>query len=100
MNVVELQKKLLAAARANRPSEAVPYAFEKRILARLTSLPMEDPWRAWGVALWRGALASVAVALLAGAWAVSPLNTTRSNSTDFSQELEQTLMTSVDEVDS
>ncbi len=100
MNVVELEKKLLAAARGNPPSEAVPYAFEKRILARLASLTVEDAWRAWGVALWRGALASVAVALLAAAWAVSPLNSTRTASTDLSQDLERTLMASVDEVDS
>ena len=32
---VETGQKLLAAARAQPPSEAVPYAFERRILARL-----------------------------------------------------------------
>jgi hypothetical protein len=65
MNLAELQKKLIAAARANPPSDTVPYAFEKRIMARLTARPVEDPWLAWGVALWRGAAASVAISILA-----------------------------------
>jgi hypothetical protein len=65
MNLAELQKKLIAAARANPPSEMVPYAFEKRIMARLTAKPVEDAWLAWGVAMWRGAIACVAVSILA-----------------------------------
>ena len=35
MNLAELERKLIAAARANPPSDRVPYAFEKRIMARL-----------------------------------------------------------------
>ena len=65
MNLAELQKKLIAAARANPPSDVVPYAFEKRIMARLASRPVADPWLSWGVALWRGAAASVAISILA-----------------------------------
>ena len=65
MNLAELQKKLIAAARANPPSDVVPYAFEKRIMARLAARPVEDPWLSWGVALWRGAAASVAISILA-----------------------------------
>jgi hypothetical protein len=65
MNLAELQKKLIAAARANPPSEAVPYTFEKRIMARLTAKPIEDAWLSWGVAMWRGAIACVAVSILA-----------------------------------
>ena len=29
MNLAELERKLIAAARANPPSDRVPYAFEK-----------------------------------------------------------------------
>ena len=37
MNIAELQKKLLAAARANPPGDRVPYAFEKRVMALLAA---------------------------------------------------------------
>ncbi len=65
MNQAQLQKKLIAVARANPPSDAVPYAFEKRIMARLAARAIEDPWLAWGVVLWRGAAASIAISVLA-----------------------------------
>lgn len=63
--MAELQKKLVAAARAHPPSDVVPYAFEKRIMARIAAKPLEDAWLAWGVAMWRGAIACVAVSILA-----------------------------------
>ena len=37
MNLVELQKKLLAAARTDVPGDQVPYAFEKRIMALIVA---------------------------------------------------------------
>jgi hypothetical protein len=37
MNIAELKKKLIAAARANVPGDQVPYAFEKRVSALLAS---------------------------------------------------------------
>ena len=40
MNLAELERKLIAAARANPPSDRVPYAFEKRIMARLAARPV------------------------------------------------------------
>jgi hypothetical protein len=55
MNLAQLQEKLLAAARADRPSEHVPYAFEKRILARLATAPQPDAWTVWARLLWRAA---------------------------------------------
>jgi len=66
MKISELQKKLLAAARANPPSDRVPYAFEKRIMAHLTApLPL-DSWTLWSRALWRAAAPCVAIMLLLG----------------------------------
>lgn len=64
MNLAELQKKLIAAARAHPPSEVTPYAFEKRIMAQLAARPVEDVWLAWGVAMWRSAAACVALSIL------------------------------------
>ena len=68
MNIGELQKKLLAVARTNKPSEAVPYAFEKRILARVASRTALDGWSLWNRALWQAAAPCVALMLLLGAW--------------------------------
>ncbi len=72
MNLAELQAKLIAAARSNPPSDAVPYAFEKRIMARLAGASVEDRWMLWGRELWRGAAVSVALAVLLGAWSLWP----------------------------
>lgn len=55
MNLAQLQEKLLAAARADRPSEHVPYAFEQRILARLATTAKPDVWTTWARLLWRAA---------------------------------------------
>jgi hypothetical protein len=67
MNLDALQQKLIAAARAHPPTDSVPYAFERRILARLAGLPGEDSRVLWGRALWRAAAACVGVSLLLGA---------------------------------
>ncbi len=71
MNITELQKKLVAAARADQPSDRVPYAFEKRIMAHiqsLQSLPVMDGWAFWGKWMWRGAAPCVALTLVLGVW--------------------------------
>lgn len=60
MDLVELERKLTAAARANQPSDNVPVAFEKRIMARLIELRYPDYSVLWVRGLWRGALASIA----------------------------------------
>jgi hypothetical protein len=68
MNIAELHRKLIAAARAERPSERVPYAFEKRIMARLRESPALDVWAFWGRALWRAAAPCVAIMLALAVW--------------------------------
>jgi len=67
MKLSELQKKLIAAARANPPSDRVPYAFEKRITALLAARPVLDRWALWSRALWRGAVGCLAVMALLSA---------------------------------
>jgi hypothetical protein len=66
MNIDDLQNKLLAAARTREPSDAVPYAFEKRIMAHLAQVPPFDVWNLWGKALWKAAAPCVAITLLVG----------------------------------
>jgi hypothetical protein len=95
MNLAELERKLIAAARANPPSDRVPYAFEKRILARLPARPLADGWELWGRALWRAAAPCVAIMLLLGAWSLFAPGNAPAN--DLSQELEQTLLAAVDQ---
>ncbi len=96
MNVKELQRKLVAIARAHPPSDRVPYSFEKRIMA-LLSRPVADHWATWARALWRGALASLAFMLLLTA--ISWVNTVNKNpvsSADLALDFEKTLLAAVD----
>ena len=100
MKLEQLRRKLLAAARANTPSDRVPHAFEKRILARLALQPLPDVWSYWAVALWRAAVPCLAVALLV--WAVSFFGLSRPASVrtaneEFSPEFERTMLVAVDQ---
>jgi hypothetical protein len=97
MNIAELRKKLLAAARANPPGDHVPYAFEKRITALLAARAA-DPLALWVRGLWRAAVACVAIALLLGVWAFSH-STVSARADDLSQNFENTLLASVDQND-
>ena len=96
MNLAQLEQKLIAAARAHPPGDRVPYAFAKRILARLAARPAVDAWELWARALWRAAAACVAITLVLGAWSfLTPRETTPVN--DLSQVLEQTLLAAVEQ---
>ena len=67
MDTADLQKKLIAVARQNPADDRVPYAFEKSVMARLQAVGI-DTWTVWGQALWKSAVASIAVAIVCGAW--------------------------------
>ena len=96
MNIAELQKKLIAAARAEVMDDRVPYAFEKRVTALLASRVAPQNLDLWVRGLWRAAVSCVAVSLLFGAW--SFLNPTMATN-DLSQNFESTLLASVDQSD-
>jgi len=98
MNIAELQKKLLAAARAHAPDNRVPYAFEKRVMALLAARSGADKWALWTRRFWQAAVSCVAIALLFGAWVFFD-STTSSNSADLSLNFENTLLASVDQND-
>ena len=98
MNLAELEKKLIAAARANPPGDHVPYAFEKRITARLTARTVLDRWADWSRALWRGAAGCLAVLVVSGAcWLFLPQNGGGAN--DLSQDFENTMLAAADQPD-
>lgn len=93
MNLEDLQKKLLAAARANTPEDHVPYAFEKRVLARLASQRV-DGSVLWARALWRAAVPCVAVTILLTALSFTMVSTetTVTSEEDISQQFELALL--------
>lgn len=64
----ELQQRWIAAARAYPPSDAVPYAFEKRIMAHLKNCPRLDLWTLWNQMLWRAAVPCIAIMMMTSAW--------------------------------
>lgn len=66
--MADLQKKLIGAARLTPPNDAVPYAFEKRIMACIAALPMPDSLTIWAWGLWRAAAPCIAITLLMCAW--------------------------------
>lgn len=97
MNLDNLQKQMIAAARAAQPNEQVPYAFEKRVMARLTESVRVDLLGAWSTALWRAAMGCVAVAMLSGALAL--WNSHKPTEGDLSQEFETAVFASVSSID-
>ena len=102
MNLAELQKKLVAAARLQKPDDRVPYAFEKRIMAQIAAQIAArtgaDQWVFWARGLWRAAASCVAVALILGALSLfMPASTDGIG--DLSQDFENTLLASADQPD-
>ena len=96
MNLAELERKLIAAARSHRVSEAVPYAFEQRIMAHVRMRPALDAGSLWARALWRAAGPCVGIMLLLGAWSVfAPAGTAPAS--DLSQDFENTVLAAVDQ---
>lgn len=67
MNLESMRQRLLASGRHQPPDTRVPFAFEKRIMARLGSAKGLDPWFLWNRILWRCAGPCIALTLLAGA---------------------------------
>lgn len=96
MNIVELEKKLIAAARTNPPGDQVPYAFEKRVTALLAARATGENRVLWVRGLWRAAVSCMAIALMLGAWAfLNP--STSAGAVDLSQNFENTLLAAVDQ---
>jgi hypothetical protein len=96
MNIVELQRKLTAVARANPPGDGVPYAFEKRVMACLAAGRALDCGALWVRALWRGAAICVAILLLLSAWSFL-IPAGNSTGVDFSQDFEAAVFAAVDQ---
>jgi hypothetical protein len=94
MNLAELQRKLIAAARARPPGDRVPYAFAKRVMALLPARPTLDPLALWARALWRAAAACLALTLLLSMLTLF-LPATNSSPKDLTQAFENTMLAPV-----
>jgi len=98
MKLVELERKLIAVARATPPDDRVPPAFEKRIMALISARPVHDLWAAWAKGLWYAAGPCVAIMLLFSGWAF--FHTSKQDQTpsiDLAQQLNSTLIAAVDQ---
>lgn len=95
MKLEKLQRTLIAVARANPPSDRVPLAFEKRIMALLSARPVPDRWAIWAKALWLAAAPSVAILLALSAWAF--FTPPEKSSPDLAQQFDKTLLAAVDQ---
>lgn len=94
MHYSELHRKLIAAARTEKPSDHVPYSFEKRVMANLGKQPILDQAAIWASALWRGVVPCLAVTLLLGAWTFFDGQGTASTG-DVSQDFDSTVLAAV-----
>lgn len=96
MNLDELERKLMAAARSATPNERVPWAFEKRVMALLAGRPGADD-RALRVRAWEwAAVACLGVAVLLNAWTCLTLPG-GAPADDLSRALEQTLLAAAEQ---
>ncbi len=96
MDLVELERKLIAAARANPPSDTVPVAFEKRIMAHIEELSAQKYSMFWARGLCRGAFASIAATV--GAIALLMVVTPRANEEEvFADQFESAMLAVVEQ---
>lgn len=93
MNLAQLYRKLITAARSTPPDERVPYAFEKRIMARLEGKLAPDSWSLWGRAFYRAAIYSVVLMVVVSA---SSFFIPANNPVTLAQDVDQTLFAAVD----
>lgn len=96
MNLEDLQSKLITVARANPPSQQVPYKFERRVMAALRECALPDAWALWARALWRAAAPCVAIMILLVAWAwlrpATPIAGPGATTVDVAQDFENTVL--------
>ena len=97
MNLENLHNKLITAARATPADDRVPYAFEKRVMARLAESVRVDLLGAWSAALWRGALACLVVTMLSGGWML--WTETHSDTPEFAHEFSAAVFASAGDSD-
>jgi hypothetical protein len=94
MQLDSLKQKLIAAARQDAPSDRVPFAFEKRIMARLAGAGVPDGWILWSRALWRAAIPCLLIVVFSGLWSVRH---SFEHPQDLSQQIEDTVLSELNQ---
>ena len=96
MDLNKLERKLIAAARADAPSDRVPYAFEKRVIAHLTGRAALDRAGVWANALWRAVAPCFGIMLVLSAWSFFT-GSANAPAADLSQDFENTVFAAADQ---
>ena len=97
MKPSDLQTKLMGAARAQPTQDHVPYAFEKRIMARIAAASQMNPWALCGTpALARRTFVRGHHAGFAGCGLWRPRHPASGNDT-FAQDFERTVYASLNQ---
>ena len=94
MDTEFIRKQLIHAARAQMPSDKVPYAFSKRIMANLTMQKPFDLWNLWSRILWKSAASCVGITVFCGAWAIFHIET--SHDEIFGNDLEEVMLSALE----
>ena len=101
MNLDDLQRKLIKVARANPPSDRVPYGFEGRVMAALQRHPVLDQWAFWAQALWRATAPCIAVLVLIAMWSLfsptMPPANPAPQTMDVAQDFENTVLAATEQ---
>jgi hypothetical protein len=90
MHLEQLRKKLIIAARETAPADHVPFAFERRIMARLGT-PAPDVWTLWGRMLWRAAAPCLAITCALTIWSLLVADAAPAG-TSLAADLENTVL--------
>lgn len=105
-DVTKLEKKLIEAGKRDKPSDKVPYAFEKRIMAVLQTLPTPDLWTVWAGPLWRATVPCLALMMILAVWSFAPGTSqapqqpqpaVASSSINLPQEMDNTVLAAIDQ---
>ena len=98
MSLESLHQKVLQVARNNPPSDDVPYAFEKRVMAHLLSVRAQaiDPWLLISQGLWRAVIPCFAFTVMLSCWSWNQGGTASDSGVNGLDDLEVALVDSID----
>ena len=102
MSLESLYQTLLRVARANPPADRVPYAFEKRVMARLVLIRAQsvDPWLLFSQGLWRAVIPCFALTLMVLCWTLNQFGGGSDTGFSGTDDLEVAVVDSIDLNDS
>lgn len=97
MKAKKLQQQFLEAARKLPDNDHVPYAFEKRIMAQLSSASQPDAMSIWARGLWQATIPCLTLMIAVSTWSVMATSET-STDDPLVVDLELTMLQPFDEL--